>query len=345
MLRAVLKKPEKIILEEVEKPIPKKSEVLLKVQSCGICGSDIHAYYGKHPFTKLPVIQGHEFSSSIVELGKGVRGFKIGQKVVVEPSLVCGKCYQCKTGRYNICDHLRVMGFQAPGCYAEYFVVPAEKIIPIPNDMDYESAAMVEPVAVAVHAVKKARLKGREDVAIIGCGPIGILILQVVKAMGAKKVLISDIIDYRLKMAKKLGADAVHNPQKEDLSKAMKRIFPNGPDTIFEVSANEGALINAIKSTRKGSKIIIVAVYEKDPRIPMSLVQDRELELIGTLMYMKEDWKEAVNLIYNKKVQTKPLISSRFDMKDLQKAYEYIEKNPEKTFKVMIKVSQDKKSN
>ena len=341
MLRAVLIEPEKIILEEVEKPKLGKEDVLLKVQNCGICGSDLHAYYGKHPFAKCPVVQGHEFSACIEELGKEVKGFKVGQKVVVEPSLTCGECYQCKTGRYNICDKLRVMGFHAPGCYAEHFVVPAEKIVPIPDDMDYEAAAMVEPTAVAVHAIKKAGLKGGEEVAVIGCGPIGVLIMQVAKAMGAKKVFISDIVDYRLEMAKKLGANKIHNPKKEELADAFKEIFPNGPDVIFEVSGNERALVNVIKSARKGSKIVIVAVYEEDPKVPISLVQDRELELIGTLMYMKEDWEKAVDLIYKGKIQTVPLISTRFNMKELQQAYKYIEQNPEKTFKVMIKVSQD----
>ncbi|MCD6386412.1 alcohol dehydrogenase catalytic domain-containing protein [Candidatus Sumerlaeota bacterium] len=341
MLRAVLIEPEKILIEEVDKPLPQKGEALIKVEKCGVCGSDIHAYYGKHPFTTLPVVQGHEFSGVIAELGEGVSGLTVGKKVVVEPSLVCGKCYQCRSGRYNICDELRVMGFQAPGAYIEYFPVPAEKVIMLPDDMNLELAAMVEPTAVGVHAATRAGLKGGENVIVIGAGPIGLLLAQVTKALGANKVLIADVIDARLQKAVELGVDYIVNVQKQNLAESVHRVFPDGADVIFEAVGKEATIRDAIETARKGTKIVVVGVFPSDPKVQMGLVQDRELELVGTLMYMRPDFEVAVNLIYSGKINVSPLISARFNMRELQKAYKYIEQNKDTTLKVIITVAQD----
>ena len=155
MLQQVMTNPGEIIFREVPVPEAKENQVLVKIMNIGVCGSDIHVYHGKHPFTKYPVTQGHEVSGEIIELGKNVTEFHVGQKVTIEPQVYCGHCYPCRHGKYNLCEELKVMGFQTTGTASEYFAVDASKVTPIPEDMSYEEGAMIEPLAVAVHGVKQ----------------------------------------------------------------------------------------------------------------------------------------------------------------------------------------------
>ena len=155
MLQQVMTNPGEIIFREVPVPEIKDDQVLVKIMNIGICGSDIHVYHGKHPFTKYPVTQGHEVSGEIVKVGKDTSGFHTGQKVTIEPQVYCGHCYPCRHGKYNLCEELKVMGFQTTGTASEYFAVDASKVTPIPEEMSYEEGAMIEPLAVAVHAVKQ----------------------------------------------------------------------------------------------------------------------------------------------------------------------------------------------
>ena len=155
MLQQVMTNPGEIIFREVPVPEVKENQVLVKIMNIGVCGSDIHVYHGKHPFTKYPVTQGHEVSGEITEFGKNVTEFHVGQKVTIEPQVYCGHCYPCRHGKYNLCEELKVMGFQTTGTASEYFAVDASKVTPIPKEMSYEEGAMIEPLAVAVHGVKQ----------------------------------------------------------------------------------------------------------------------------------------------------------------------------------------------
>ena len=219
MLQQVMTEPGKIIFREIETPVPGPGQVLVRIKRIGVCGSDIHVYYGEHKGTGYPVTQGHEVSGQVAGLGEGVTQFRVGQKVTIEPQVVCGKCYPCRHGKYNLCEHLRVMGFQTTGTASEYFAVDAERVTALPDAMTYDEGAMIEPLAVTVHAAKRfAELDGAK-VAILGCGPIGILLAQTVKALGAASVLITDISDYRLQLAKECGADFAVNTREKDLGK------------------------------------------------------------------------------------------------------------------------------
>lgn len=336
MIQAKLIKPQQLTIAEVPKPSPKENEVLVEVNSCGICGSDIHAYYGKHPFISCPVVPGHEFSGTVAEVGEKVEKIKIGERVTVEPSLVCGHCYNCQIGRYNICKELKVIGCQSDGALAEYLSVPEEKIIPLPQELDFESACLIEPLAVAVHAVRKSNFKKGNRVLILGAGSIGLLILQVVKAYGVGWVAISDLLKHRLAMAKELGADDIIDISKRKAADSLREKFEDGPDLIFECVGVETTIREAIEIARKGTIIMMIGVYEKEVSIPLGLVQDRELELLGSLMYGNGDFKEAVRLIVEEKLKVKPLITHRFKLKETKEAYQAIEK--ENSIKVLIQV-------
>jgi len=335
-------KPGQIVFENVVIPYIKNDEVLIKVMRIGICGSDIHVYHGTHPYTSYPVIQGHEFSGKVVKTGKKVKKIKEGDKVVVQPQVVCGECYPCKHGRYNICDNLKVMGFQTEGCAKEYFKVEEAKVLKIPESMSYDEGALVEPLAVACHALRRSEIKLKDKkIIVLGAGIIGNLVAQTAKARGAAKVMITDIIKYRLNFAKECGIDIALDVSKYDINKEIVREFGiEKADLILECVGSQATINDAINNARKGSDIIVIGVYPEDVRVNMGFVQDRELRLIGNLMYREEDYLEAIDLIANKKVKADKLITDYFEFKDYNLAYKYIEQRKGKVMKVMIKLAE-----
>src|SRR5512138_3478153 len=210
MKQAVMTAPGKITVHEVPVPEPGEGEVRLRIQRIGVCGSDVHVYHGKHPYTSYPVVQGHECSASVEAVGEGVTGLKKSMKVTSMPQIVCGECAPCRRGDYHICDRLKVQGFQAPGCGQEYWVTSAASIIPLPENFSYEQGALVEPVSVAVHAVSRAGSLAGRRVAVLGAGPIGNLVAQAARAEGAR-VLITDLSAYRLDVARQCGLENTSN--------------------------------------------------------------------------------------------------------------------------------------
>ncbi len=329
--------PGKIEFKEIKKPEPASDEILIKILKIGICGSDIHVYYGKHPYTSYPIVQGHEVSGIVEKTGPDVIGFQVGDIVTIMPQIVCGECYCCKNGMYNICDDLKVMGFQTNGAAQEYFVVKQDWAIKLPKNISPDEGALIEPLAVAVHANKKAgEVKGK-NIIVLGAGTIGNLTAQTAKAFGAKKVIITDINDYRLGIAKKCGIDATLNPERQDLGEAITREFGiSRADIIFECVGSEKTLTTAVTNARKGSLIIIVGVFSSRPEVDMGLVQDRELTISGTLMYRREDFIDAIEFVSGGKILLKKIISDEFSFKDYIKAYQYIENNRKKVMKVLV---------
>ena len=341
ILRAKLVKSKHFVLEEIEESVPGENEVLIKVVNCGICGTDISAYYTKHAYIKCPIVLGHEFSGLIKQVGSKVKEFKIGQKVIVEPSLVCGRCYNCTNDRYNICQNLKVIGCQSDGAYSESLVVPAEKVLTLPEELSYEEGALIEPIAVGVHAVRRANLKEDDKIVIFGAGTIGIFVMQIAKAMGAGYTMIVDKDDFRLELAKKLGADYTLNIGKEELAKILFDKFgENGHDISFECTGTSQAINDIIDNAPNGSKIIQIGCFGTDITIRnLSNIQEHELEFIGSLMYKTNDFEEAIELLQNKKIKTEGVITHRFDLKDISSCFELIDKKTEPILKAMIKIS------
>lgn len=339
MLQQVMTAPYEITFREVECPKAGPGQAVLRIRRIGICGSDIHVYHGTHPFTSYPVTQGHEVSGEIVELGEGVEGLTIGQKVTIEPQVVCGKCHPCRHGKYNLCEELKVMGFQTTGTASEYFAVDAEKITPLPGDMDFDEGAMLEPLAVAVHAVGRMGDVSGLKVAVLGAGPIGNLVAQVAKGQGAESVMITDVSDIRLAKARECGVDFAVNTREVDFGDAMVAHFgPDKADVIYDCAGNDITMGQAIKYARKGSTIILVAVYAGMAHVDLAVLNDHELDLNTTMMYRHEDYVEAIRLVNEKKVSLYPLISKHFAFRDYLAAYEYIDNNRESTMKVIVDI-------
>ncbi|KKK43823.1 MAG: putative zinc-type alcohol dehydrogenase-like protein YjmD [Candidatus Lokiarchaeum sp. GC14_75] len=341
MLQQIMTAPGKIEFQEISIPKLNENEVLVKIMRIGVCGSDIHVYRGEHPYTQYPITQGHEVSGRIEKIGSKVQGFKLNDKVTIQPQVVCGRCYQCTHGNYHICDDLKVMGFQTTGAASEFFAVNSEKLIKLPSEMTYEEGAMIEPCAVGVHAVLKGGDVSDFNVLVLGAGPIGNLISQTAKALGARSVMITDLSDYRLGIAEEVGIDFTINPLKQTLSEEIFKSFgPHKADLIIECVGVNETIETAIDIARKGTDIIVVGVFADNPSINLGYIQDRELRLIGNLMYQTKDYIKAIELIQSKKINLKPLMSTHFPFKDYIKAYEYIEKKKDKVLKVFIDVNQ-----
>lgn len=342
MKQAVMTQPGKIEFHEVPTPEISANQVLIKIMSIGICGSDIHVYHGKHPYTSYPVVQGHEVSGEIFKIGPGVSGLKPGDKVTIQPQVVCDRCYPCTHGRYHICDSLKVMGFQTTGTASEYFAVEAAKVIKLPHNISFDMGAMIEPLAVAVHALGRAGTSlEKQKVLVLGAGPIGNLVAQVAKGLGAAAVMITDLSDYRLQIAKSCGIDYCVNTKEQDLEKIIREKFgPDKADLILECVGANAPMSQAISFARKGSDIIVVGVFGDKANIDMGLIQDRELRLIGTLMYQEKDYLKAIELVKLRKVNLEPLISNHFPFKDYLKAYEYIEERRDQVMKVIVSVNE-----
>jgi L-iditol 2-dehydrogenase len=340
MLRANLIKPLEIVIEQVEEPKPGKGQVQVYVRTCGICGSDVHAYHGKHPFITLPIPIGHEFSGVVSAIGDGVVNVTLGQRVTVEPSLTCGQCYNCRHGRYNICDRLRVVGCNAPGAMADYVVVPAERVIPIPDALTFSQAATVEPAAVGLHAVRRGRVGSQERLLVLGAGTIGLLTAQAAKVEEGAEVLIADYVASRLTLARQLGVDYICDLSQESLDAAVSKVFgADRADVIIECVGVEDAILSAIKVARKGSRIVVAGVHPGTAATPMGLVQDRELELIGTITYLRNDFERTIELIEQGKIKVEPLITHVFPLRQVAKAFQLIDQDKTKAVKVHIEVS------
>lgn len=339
MLQQVMTAPGEIEFREVPMPAAGKGQVVVKIMKIGICGSDIHVYHGKHPFTSYPVTQGHEVSGSIYEVGEGVENFKVGQKVTIQPQIFCGKCYPCTHGKYNLCEELKVMGFQDVGMASHYFAVDASKVTALPEDMDFDEGAMIEPTAVACHAVCRAGDVTGMKIAVLGAGPIGNLVAQAAKAMGAASVMITDVSDIRLKKAKECGIDFAYNTKERNFGEAMVECFgPDKADVIYDCAGNDITMGQAIQYARKGSTIILVAVYAGMAHVDLAVLNDHELDLNTTMMYRNEDYVKAIELVNEKKIKLRPLMSKTFAFRDYLQAYRYIDENRETSMKILIDV-------
>lgn len=337
--QAVMLSPKKIEIREVANVLPGPEEVLIQVKRIGVCGSDIHVWHGLHPYTDYPIVQGHEVSGWVADIGEAVKGFAVGDKVVFLPQVTCGVCYPCRNGMAHICDSLKVMGFQTDGAAQEYFPVHYTKVLKLPNIISLDQAALIEPISVAVHAVAQAGGVQGKKVIILGAGNIGNLLGQVALASGARGVLITDISEYKLDKARQCGLVHAINPHKMDLTNAVKTVFgPEKADVIFECVGAQETISDAINVARKGSMIVVVGVFGTRPLVDLGLVQDRELVLKGTLMYQKPDYERAIELVSNRKINLNQLITHRFPFHKYSEAYEAIERMEGENMKVMIEL-------
>jgi len=331
--------PGQLEIRHVERPAPGPDEILIQIKRIGICGSDIHVYHGLHPYTGYPVVQGHEVAGQVAENGQNVSGFAPGDQVVFMPQVTCGTCYPCRHGMEHICEHLKVIGFQTNGAAQEYFPVPSRKVLKVPINISLEHAAMIEPVAVAVHAISRYGDIHGKNVVVLGAGTIGNLVAQAAQALGASHVIITDVSEYKLDKARACGIATVVNTTTADLGEAIRNeMGSDRADVILECVGVQETISQAIEQARKGSIIVVVGVFGKKPSVDLSLVQDHELNLTGTLMYQRKDFELAIRLMKDGLLKLDQMITHRFAFDDYLAAYHAIEALKGEYLKVMIEL-------
>jgi 2-desacetyl-2-hydroxyethyl bacteriochlorophyllide A dehydrogenase len=319
--RVVVRSIDDIALEETARPEAGPGQVLVRSTVVGICGSDIHAAHGRHPFISLPMHPGHEVVGVVAGAGEGVDPALVGTRVVVEPNLACGRCTQCRQGRYNICATLDVFGCQTPGGMSDWFAIAADRVVPLPDDLDDRWAALIEPAATPVHAVRRAGdLHGRR-VLVIGAGPIGLFVLLAARAAGAERVVACDLLDSKRALAGRLGADATVDPSAEGADAAAAEALGGPADVVFDCVSRESTVRLAVRTVDKGGVIVIVGVPAGPVAIDLDLVQDRELTVMGSLMYVREDVERAIELLRGRPFEIDDVVTAQYDITEAAEAF------------------------
>ena len=339
MKAAVLYRVRDLRLEDVMTPKIKDDEVLIRIHATGICGTDIHIYRGEWK-TRMPIILGHEFSGAIAEIGRDVSNLNVDDPVVAEPNIPCGSCYFCRMSERNyFCENLQAVGVTINGAFAEYVKIKAANVYRLPKDLSLEEAALIEPLACCIRGVDQAGIRVGDTVAIIGAGPIGLILLQLAKLAGASMLIQTDMEDARLKMARKLGADYVINITEEDPVEAIKRLTNGyGTDVAIEAVGSPKAITQALRATRRGGRLNIFGVSPQDAVWEVKPFELYDKELTITTSYRSPfTFQRAVKIVSSRKVKLKPLISHVFRLEEIQRAFEVAEKRLENAVKVLVK--------
>ena len=332
---AILSDVYKIDIKEIEKPKIKNNEVLIRVKATGVCGSDLHAYRGHHPFRKPPVILGHEVSGTVEEIGNVVNNIKIGDRVTVEPQVGCGECEYCLVGKYNLCINRRAPGVgNWNGTFAEYFVAPERTVYKLPDKISFDEGALIEPLAVGVHAIRNADIKLGNTVAILGAGTIGLMSLIAAKNAGASRIYVSDLLDYNLSKAKELGADVIINTENDNIFEIVKKEDSNGVDEVIITAAFPIVWEEALKISKKGGGICIVGMFDKPVTTDLLQLLMSEKSVYTSWVYRREDFEISIKIA--QEVNLNSLITHKFSLEDTAKALKIMDDRKENMVKVIL---------
>jgi len=316
MKALLLEEYKKLTVVDMPEPEVGENDVLVQIKACGICGSDIHGFDGSSGRRIPPLIMGHEASGVATSIGNEVTKVKEGDRITFDSMVSCGQCGFCKRGQMNLCDDRRVLGvsceeYRQHGCFAEYTVVPEHIIYPMPDNLPFEHAAMIEPVSVAMHAVKRTPITKGDSAAVVGAGMIGLLVVQALKAAGCGKIIVVDLAEEKLSLAKELGAELGINPKNTDAVAAIREATGgNGADVAMEVVGATPTVQTAIECTRKGGSVTLVGNLASEVDFPLQSVVTRELTIYGTCGSNGE-YPECIDLLSRGVIKADPLISAK----------------------------------
>jgi 2-desacetyl-2-hydroxyethyl bacteriochlorophyllide A dehydrogenase len=322
MRRIVVTADLAVAVDHVPVPQPGPGEVLVRTTLAGVCGSDTHALHGRHPFIPIPYAPGHEVLGTVAACGESVTGPAVGQRVVVEPTLPCWECKQCRAGRENLCERLRFFGCgHEQGGMADWFTVPAGRVHLVPDDLDDRCAVLIEPLATPVHAVRLAGpLRGR-TVAVLGAGTIGLMVLAVARHHGAARTVVTDVRADKWERALRLGADAVVDAGRADVVEAAREELGESADVVFDCVAVQETVSQAIGMALKAGTVVVVGVPAAEVTVPLPLVQDRQVRLQGSATYLPEDYQESIELLRAGVVRPDEFVTAEFPLDDAAAAF------------------------
>ncbi len=341
MKAAVLTSRKNIEMKEMEVPTPKDNEVLIRLRAVGLCGSDIHYYeHGKIGsfVVKKPIILGHEASGEIVRIGRNVMHLKEGQRVAIEPGATCGECEHCKGGRYNLCPSVEFLATPPyDGAFCEYVAMRADLVFPIPDSMSFETAAMVEPFSVGLHAIRRGGLQPNETVIIMGMGPIGLLTAAAAKMAGAAAIIAVDLEQSRLEASKSMGATHIINLREERLEQRVNE-YTNGigVDLAIETAGSPKAVQGTVASVRRGGRVVIVGMSpEEEVPVNISHVIDKEIDIRGVFRY-HHTYPAAIEMLSTGGIDIEKIITDEYGLDETSEAFEKAIHDKTNTLKLIV---------
>jgi L-gulonate 5-dehydrogenase len=326
MKAAIFEAPHKLRLSSWPDPVLGPRDVKIAVKAAGICAGDLYIYSGKNPYIQYPVIGGHEICGTVIDKGDEVGTLSLGQLVVVEPFLSCGKCYPCRVGKPNCCANLEIIGVHRPGGYADYVSVPASHVHEVPNGISPFMASFAEPVTIGIHACRRGQITASEYVLVLGCGPIGLAIIEVALNYNAR-VVATDIVDSRLEVAKKLGAEIIRSD--ELLAETvLQQTAGEGAPVVVEATGNPSVMQSTVDLVAAGGRIVIVGLVAKGVQVSFAGLEftRKELSVFGSRTETG-CFAEALNLLASGRIKY-PEIATEFDLWAAPAVFEQIAKNP-----------------
>ena len=318
--------PSEFEIVETPRSEPDADEVRVRVRACGICGSDVHGMDGRTGRRVPPIVMGHEAAGTIEAVGSGVEGWSVGDRVTFDSTVFCGACPYCERGEVNLCDRRQVLGvscaeFRRDGAFAESVVVPARGLYRLPDGLDFERAATVEPVAIALHAVARSGIGERQSAAMFGVGMIGLLVVQVLRARGVSRIVAVDLDEEKLDLARRLGA--------------THTAFDAPVDVAIEAVGIAPTIRAAIENTRKGGTVVLVGNLAPSVEIPLQAVVSRELSLLGSAASAGE-YPEALAMIADGRIDVRPLLSAQSSLEDAPDWFARLHTGERGLMKVMV---------
>lgn len=342
-----------IRIEDIPEPSPCAGDVKIKVKWCGICGSDLHEFTmgpifipveNPHPITQevAPVIMGHEFSGEITEVGEGVTNLAVGDRVTVEPLIVCGECPACKAGHYNLCDKLGFHGLMGGGGgLAEYTTFPARFVHKIPDTLSYEKAALVEPMSVGYHSLEVGGFRSGHVAVVAGAGPIGLATIECLKALGAKKIIVVQRKSVRQEYALRAGADILLEPGKDDVVAEIYRLTGGaGADIAFETTGSEQCLLLLLESIKAAGTLVVTSIWEGPATLHPNLLVMKERQMVGSICYCG-DFPKVIELLDSGRIPAEGYVTKKICLEDVVKEGFASLTGPEKKSQVKILVTPD----
>lgn len=337
MKAIVIPAPNQIEIREVPMPKAKPGEALLKVKYVGICGADVASFTGNQPFTTYPRIPGHEFSAEIVSIPENDKGLKPGDIVTCNPYFNCGQCYSCQRGYVNCCTDNQTMGVQRDGAFCEYIAMPVDRIYP-GSGLSAQELALIEPFSISQHAVSRAVIQKTDKVLIIGAGPIGLFALLAARQL-CDKIVVADILDNRLALAKEYGADAVINTKTHSLAEFVEEFTGgNGFDVCIEACGAPETFLGCIDSAAFAANIILIGNGKRETNFLHSVILKKELNIHGSRNALKADFLNNIQLVANRKAEVMKMVSGIYEMDDALAAFKALANNDGTLAKLLIKI-------
>jgi threonine dehydrogenase-like Zn-dependent dehydrogenase len=318
--------PHIVKTEEIDTPVCGAGEALVRVHAAGICGSDMAIFTGKHPRAKPPLVMGHEFAGKIEAIQPGgiETPLAVGDKVTAYPLLMCGECLACRNGFPHVCRDLKLIGIDRDGGFAEYVSVPLDLIVQFPDSLSFDQGALIEPLAVAVHALEMAGTPDWQNAVVVGCGPIGLLVGLCLRYAGIENILLCDISPQRVKRAAGLSFQVINSADDSLVDRVAEMTHGEGADIVFECAGSAPAALQMCDLVRPRGKIIMVSVHKEPHPVDLRAITFKEISMVGTRVYTRSDFRRAVQMMPD--LPYRDVISHRIELERGAEGFEIMGK-------------------